>query len=49
MEGQGQCRVVQYRVEREREKRQKKERRWGGRRREDMETEEGRKTGDKEQ
>lgn len=42
MEGQGQCRVVQYRMERN-------ERKDEGGRREDMETEEGRNTGDKEQ
>lgn len=39
MEGQGQCRVVQYRVERDRKRKE-------GRK---METEEGRNLGDKEQ
>lgn len=43
MEGQGQCRVVQYRVERK----EKKDR--GEERREEMETEEGRNFGDEKQ
>lgn len=45
MEGQGQCRVVQYRMEGN----ERKDRKDEGGRREDMETEEGRNTGDKEQ